>query len=59
MKVVDQRKDLFRRRLDRGGALEAEPIRLGRGEDEDDCDGDDKHNGDDDNGFEHEKLQIR
>src|SRR5258708_3002086 len=58
MKVVDQRKNPFRRRLDNGGALDAERIWLGRGDDEDDRDRDCKHDGDDGNDLEHEKLRI-
>jgi hypothetical protein len=59
VKVVDQRKYLFGRRLDRRGALEAERIRLGRGKDEDDRNRDCKHDGDDGNDLEHDGLQIR
>src|ERR1700675_309289 len=58
MKVVDPRKNPFRRRLDRGGALDAERIRLGCSEDEDDRDRDRKHDGDDGNDLDHERLRI-
>jgi hypothetical protein len=36
MKVVDQRKNLFWRGLDRGDTPDGERIRLARGEDQDD-----------------------
>jgi hypothetical protein len=58
MKVVDQRKDSFRRRFHRGCALHAEHIRLGRGEDEHDCNHDGEHDGDDGDDLEHKSLRY-
>jgi hypothetical protein len=53
MKVGDQRKDLFRRRLDGGRALHPQRVRLGRGENENRGDGNRQYDGDDSNDFEH------
>jgi hypothetical protein len=58
MKVVDQGKDSFRRRIDRGRAPDAERIRLGRGEDQDGRNRDREHDSDDGNDFEHGRLRI-
>jgi hypothetical protein len=59
MKVGDQLKDPFRRRLDADRALHAQGIRLGRGENEDDSDGNRQDDGDGDNDFKHDWLRLR
>jgi hypothetical protein len=59
MKVGDQRKDPFRRRLDADRALHAQRTRLGRGENEDRGDGNRQYDGDDDNDFKHDWLRVR
>src|ERR1700722_12999003 len=58
MKIVDQRKDLFRRRPDADRAPDAERARLDRGKDENNRSGECKHNGDDGNDLKHGMLRI-
>src|SRR5262245_50297953 len=56
-KVVDQREDLLRRRLDAGGALDTERVRLGRGQQQDGGDADHEQNDHDDGDcLEHRSL---
>ena len=45
MKVIDQLEDFFRRRFHHGRALDAQRIRLVRGQDQDDRDRNRKHDG--------------
>jgi hypothetical protein len=53
MEIVDQRKDLFGRRPYHGGTLDGESVRLGRGKNKYDRDGDRDNTGDDGGNLEH------